>query len=323
MPMLKQPTLPVYSPMPLVRFPIHFRADLSLNSSILFGSPPVATAESAIMVLAPFNDYLGTVWKQANATGIPDAVTVPTNFGLTDPYITSLLTPVTTSTSTNASMVRWSKFCVQVINLDPLSTVQSSVQALCWLQQGFPLGAANSAPNYYSMYTTLAEASTGNGMKTHEISSAKLTGGKCFTTGMIERSAVELTPASLGSGAWNNIYGNSSGSGAIVGNGGSPWAPIVMAFTIPPPSTPPGVVVAGTGASSSLRFRIIVEAVMEMAPAPNNFLYRMAQTPAVTPASAETAWFSHQRTLLKEGWIDLGDHFQPGMRRSVGGYIGV
>jgi len=311
-----QPTLPVFSPLPVVRFPIRFRQDLTLTSSITF--PSTILAQSAIVVIAPYNDYLGAIYTQSNSTGVPDPGTAIVGAGITDPYVTSLLSPVSTLGSTNSPAVRWSKFCVQVIDLDPLSTVQSSMQALCWLQQGVPHIASPTAVNYYSTYTTLAEATTGNGLKTHEISSAKLVGGKCFSTGMMDRSAIELTPVLTGSTAWNALYGNTSGSGAQIGANGY-WAPIVLAVTLPPPTTPIGAV-AGMGLTNTLRYRLIIEAVIEVAPAPNSFLYRMARSPARTGVGSEVAWFNHQDKLLKQGWVDVRSG---GLDRSSKGYLGV
>jgi len=259
-----------------------------------------------IALFAPFNDVLGAFVTQSNATGIPDTTTSPTFTYVTDPYVTSALTPVP-SGAANLPSVRWTNFCVSVYDLDAIATVSQSMQAVKWVQAAIPLAASpltgGPASSYGGMYNSISEMDTNSGVRTREVPIAALLEGVCFRSAMIDRSGLEFTPVATGSAAWTAAYGGqSSGTNASIGSF-LPWAPLVFNVNLPPPTTPVGVSISGTGLVQTINLRFVVEGEIEISPPANNFMYRMGRTQGLGGPAAEHSWFAAQRVLLEQGFV--------------------
>jgi len=305
-PIVKVPLCPTIASIATFRFPVRMRFSRVLTSSIVFGATPTVTAQSAIYVFAPHNDCVAATYTQSNSTGVPDSSSSVVAGYVIDPYLTSLLTNPATSGAANALSIRWSKFCVQVFDLDPLASVQGSVQVLKWTQAGVPLIGSPAAAEYGSVYTSVSEANNVSGIKAHEATVASLVHGRCIESAMLDRSALEVTPVLTGSGVWQSIYGSTTYSTSI----GSfmPWTPIVLVVSLPPPNVATAISTgasASGGVSASLNLRFEVEGEIEVSAPPNSFLSRLAKLQPRGSVSAEHEWFKYQDSILRRGWLPV------------------
>lgn len=315
---------PSFSALPAIRFPVQYRFTITLGSSIVYGVPSAYTAQSAILVLAPFNDCLAGLYIQsqsgstpAAASGIPDATSPMTNTNIVDPYITNLLNPVSITGAANVPSARWTDFCVELLETDAIAGIYSSVQAGRWLQEGVPLVSAGTAVQYKSTFDSLSEMRNAAGMGVQEVPLAALASGLCYKTAMLDRNALEFTPVGLGASPWAAVYGNTAASTSI--GSFAPWAPIVLSIQCPPPGTAPGVVMTGSGQGNAINIRCVVKGMIEVAAAPNTFMSRMAKTIPRGGANAEHAWLNSQDKILKTGFLPL-PHNQ--MTRNPAGILG-
>lgn len=315
---------PSFSALPAVRFPVQFRFTITLGSSTVYGVPNAYTAQSAILVLAPFNDCLGGLYIQtqsgstpAAATGLPDATSPMTNTNIIDPYITNLLTPVSITGAANVPSARWTDFCVELLETDAIAGIYSSIQAGRWLQEGVPLVSSGTSVQYKSTFDSLSEMRNASGMGVNEVPLAALASGLCYKTAMVDRNALEFTPVGLGSVPWVALYGNTSAQTSI--GTFSPWAPIVLSIQCPPPGTVPGIVQTGSGSGNAINIRCVVKGMIEVAAAPNTFMSRMAKTIPRGGPNAEHAWLNAQDRILKTGFQPLPHNM---MGRTPAGMLG-
>lgn len=323
-PKLTHVMCPSFNALPAIRFPVQYRFTVSLSSSTVYGVPNAYVAQSAMIVLAPFNDCLAGVYTQtqsssnpAIASGIPDATSPITGVNIVDPYITNLLTPVSITGAANVPSARWTDFCVELLETDAIAGIYSSIQAGRWLQEGVPLVSSGTAVQYKSTFDSLSEMRNASGMGVNEVPLAALASGLCYKTAMVDRNALEFTPVGLGATPWVSVYGNTAATTTI--GAFAPWAPIVLSVQCPPPGTAPGVVMTGAGSGNTINIRCVVKGIIEVAAAPNTFMSRMAKSLPRGGPNAEHAWLNAQDRILKTGFQPL-PHSQ--MTRSPAGMLG-
>lgn len=258
---------PSFSATPYFTYPVSFK-----TSAIT-----MPANYSVIVVLAPFNDQLGAAYFQAVSP--PNATTAVSPTIITDPYVTSVLSRVSTTGATNAPSVRWTSFCAELLVSDSLANVNNTIQIVRWDQSGVPLVASGAAPEFFSMYSSVQEHP-----RLLEQPSAVFTHARCVRTYMQDRSALEFTPVNTGSSAWSSVYGD-TGTTTDIGSFPAPWAPLVITMS-------------GT---STISLRLVIKGTMEIQPALNSFLTRLAKPRQACPVGAEEAWFRGQRAIYDEG----------------------
>lgn len=302
---------PARSAIPVLSFPVRYRQQATLTSSTTSG-------QSMIAIFAPCNDVLGQIFTQNTATGIPDAgSTLGATVAVVDPYITSMMTPGTNSSSVNAGSYRWTAFQVNVIITDAISAVSQSVQVLKWVQGGIGLASTGTPVNYGSVWVSMGEAINNDGARTFEVSNSRLLEGITVNSAMLDPDALEMTAAQTGASVFYGMYGNTSGvtQRSDVGAGSTPWAPIVFAFTLPPASA------ATVFNTINVRFEIV--GVVEYAPPVNVFTYRLCKTPARGTSAAVDAWMKDQDRLLRQGILASKANVSSGMARTPNYILGM
>lgn len=285
--MAQMPRCPSFNGQSAMRFPVHYRSTIT-----------VVPGTSIISAFAPFNNTLGATYFQSVAPPNAGAIVTSVQF-CTDPYLTSLLTPITTSGANNALSVRATRFCVEFLVTDALATVNQSILINKWRQPGMP-HLNGLAPEFNTVWEALQED-----VNTMEIPMAAALHTRCVNTAMQERSALDFTPVATTTAAWISVYGGTS-STTDVGNYRAPWYPIVMS-------------VANTG-STAITLRVIVKAEFEIIAPPNNWVSRLHQPLPTGGPGAEEAWWKHQRGLHDSNIKSL--HSGP-MNRTSAGYVGV
>lgn len=307
---------PTIASLPTFRFPVHFRQQTQLVSNVNYGTG-ATSGQSAIFVFAPWADVIGVQFKQSNSSGVPDGTTAITSTFFTDPFITSLLTPLTTSSSANVPAVRWTDFCVKVTAKDSVMSTAETCMFLKWTQSGVPVVGTITPVDYQSTYLSMTEAINNSGWKVHEIANAHLLGTRCFRAAMIDRTGLELTPVSTGSSAWQSVYGDTS-STSVVGAYSMPWTPLVIQCGAKPGLVPSGT---GTGGSvASVTYAIEVIGTIEVAAAANNFVSRLATKQPRGGPNGEYNWFCEQDRVLARGLEAVPSN---GMTRSARGPLGI
>lgn len=279
---------PSYNAIDAFNFPVNFRL-----------TKAVASGTTNIGVFAPYNDVLGYIYSQNVSP--PDAVTPVSSNTYTDPFITDILTPQTTSGAANATMARWTEFCIEVMVTDALGTINNTIQFVRWQQAGCPVVGTGAAPEFATVWTAIGEHP-----RLHEQPSAYFAGSKCFHTGMQDRTALEFTPITNGIATYNAVYGTTSGT-ATIGTG-MPWSPIVFAITSP--------------AGSSCTLRIVVKGNIQVSVAPNKFLSRLQKPLSHGDPGAESRWWAKQ-TALKTMPLVMPGGRPTGKGRGVSGYVGM
>jgi hypothetical protein len=260
----------------------------------------VSANNTRIYVLAPWADTLGRRWNQAVYP--PDAATVPTTTTITDPYITDLLTNVTTSGATNSNAARWTSFCVEVTARGELQTMGQTLALLRWRQSGVPLVSSGAAPEFFSTWNSCIEHP-----EYEEYAAAHFVGTNCVTTGMLDRDALTFTKLQNGGTDWTAIYGDTTPEidlGAYM-----PWAPILL-------------IVNNSSSTNAFPVNLTFRGVIQVVPANNRFLARMAKPLPVGNADAESKWWKAQHALLR-----LRPHpvpgVIPGISRTADPYLGI
>jgi len=257
------PPCPSYNAVMAFTFPVAHRSNQFV----------INAGTSALGVFAPFNDVLGNVFSQAVSP--PNAVAVPTQVPIIDPYLTSLLTPVTTSGATNALAARWTSFCVEFMVSDALASINSTMSLVRWTQNGVPLVSTVGASEFFSIYNSINDHP-----KLIEVPCAQLTHTHCLHTSMLERSALDFTPIATGLGPWSTVYGNTASS-TTVGSFNTPWAPIVGLLS----------------SSSNVTVRIVIRGTIQVVAPPNNYLSRLCKKLPVGGPSSESDWWRHCDTM--------------------------
>lgn len=276
------PVCPNFNGVSAFRYPVCHRA---AEFSCLAG-------QSVLGIFAPHNDCLGLIEVQTAFP--PNAATAIAAGAITDSYLTSLLTPVTTSGASNALSARWTRFCVEFMVSDALASVSSTLAMMRWTQPGVPTLTGNP-PEFFSVYKSLYSSD-----ELVEAPCAQFTHTQCLHTGMQERSALDFTPITLGAGAWSNVYGNTAGTTQI-GNYNAPWSPIV----------------AFIGSATAVTIRVIIRGEIEVIAPPNNFLSRLHKPLPLSGVGGEEKWWLAQRAL-KASPLRPTD----GPNRQVKGYLG-
>jgi len=276
---------PSYANIEAFEYPFLYRTDVAC-----------APGNSIIAVFAPVNDFFGYVYTQAASP--PNATTVPTSVGLSDTFLSSLLNPVSTSGATNAVAARFTEFCIEILTKDALSSVNNTVQLVRWTQGGVPLVSSGAAPEFSSTYNSIGEHP-----KLIEEPSAYFTGTKCLHTGMLDRSALEFTPVTLGGTYWNGVYGFTAGTSSI--GQMMPWSPILMTMTT-----------ASTGTASN--FKVIIKGKIQINAPPNNYLSRIQKPIPTGGVGAENRWWENQSLLKRSGLLSTS-----GPGRATSGYVGL
>lgn len=256
---------PCYSAISAFKYPIAYKVTVAVPAS-----------STVIGVLAPFNDCLGTYYKQLVSP--PDTTTAVAQTTIIDPYLTSLLNPPSTSGATNALAARFSSFCVEFMVTDALAGVNNTVSFLRWQQSGVPLTSSGGAVEFNGTWFALGE-----NPGVIEVPCAQLTRTHCIHSGMTERSALEFTPVSTGSTAWANVYANTAGT-ISVGSYNPPYKPIVFA-------------VSNATGSNTVTLRLLIRGVIEVSPPPASFLSRIAKPLPTGGPDAEAKWWRYQAAL--------------------------
>jgi len=279
------PVCPCYNAVSAFRFPVCFRSNAF----------SIAGGGSALGLFAPFNDCLGVIYNQAVQP--PNASTAVTQTTLIDPFLTTMLQPTGTSGAQDNLSVRFTSYCVEFMVTDALSSVNSTLTLVRWVQSGVPLASSGAAPEFYSMYNSMNEH---RGLV--EVPCAQLTRTHCLHTCMQERSALEFTPVPTGSSAWTTGYGNTSGT-STTGSYNAPWVPIVGLLSSP----------------NNVTVRMVIKATVEVVAPPNNFLSRLGKKLPTGGADAEGIWWRYcdrlrtSRLVMTQGL--------PG--RTTAGYVGI
>lgn len=279
---------PSYNAIDAFNFPVTFRV-----------TKGVAASSTVIGVFAPYNDILGYIYQQGMSP--PDALAPVSSVTVSDPFIFDLLTPTSTSGAANASMARWTEFCIEIMVTDALGTVNNTIQLVRWQQGGVGLIGSGNAPEFYSTWNAIGEHP-----RLIEEPSAYFVGTKCFHTGMQDRSALEFTPLVNGTPSYNAVYGSTLGTSNIGAN--LPWSPIMFALTSP--------------AGSSCTIRVIVKGNIQVSVAPNKFLSRLQKPLPSGSADAENKWWKEQH-MLKTMPLVSPQERQSGKGRSVQGFVGM
>lgn len=261
------------------------------------------SARTVIFVAAPCNDVLGATYVQGVSP--PNAAAAITTTPLVDPYITSLLTPITTSGSggstSNSWGVRWAEFCMEVVCPTALASVGGCNTRMCrWPQTGIPLVNSQAAPEFFSTYSSMLEFP-----ETVYTAPANFVAAKCYHSAMRDRSALEFSQIGTGTPTWDSVYGASTAMTSIFGIGaGMPWFPLVFSAT----------------GNSLPEFEVVIKGVIEVLPPANSFLYRVGRVLPSPAPDAEAKWMARQRALATS---PLTTPATQGVNRSAAGYLGV
>lgn len=235
--------------------------------------PRETTETSHIIVLAPCNDVLGGIVKQA---GPLSSATQCTLTPITDSMVTDLLSPVGTTFAINPLGSRYTEFCVEVTSTEALATTANLMYFTRWTQGQVPLasifsGTLNVGAEFATMWNSTMES------EPKPISMGELVKTHCFHTSMNDRGALEFSKFSVGQSTWASCYSANSGGT----NSGVLWDPIVILIrgsTIP-------------------EYTLTVKGRLDVQPAMNTSWYRVSRVPSPPSPSQESNWWKRQRAL--------------------------
>lgn len=277
---------PSYNAISAFKYPIAYKTTIS-----------VPATSTVIGVLAPYNDCLGIYYKQNVSP--PDATTAVAQTTIIDPYLTSLFTPPSSSGATNALAARFVSFCAEFMVTDALAGINNTVSFLRWQQSGIPVTSSGAPADFQGMWLALGE---NPGLI--EVPSAQLARTHCIHSGMVDRSALEFTPITIGSTAWANVYANTAGS-TSTGSYNAPYKPVVFA-------------VSNATGSNTVTLRVLIRGEAEVSPPPASFLTRISKPLPTGGADAEAKWWRYQ-SALNSSPIKMSSGLPS---RRISGYIG-
>lgn len=260
---------PTFSSAPMVSFPTY--------RSITF--PSFNQPTTRLHIICPWSGRLGTTFEQGasppnTTTLVTGGAQVPAQDFL-DPYATSLLSnPNPTGEAWNAVSHRHTRLCVEMTCSHTLSTISGSVRIMKWPYGGVSVVSTRAATDFYDVTESILSQSN-----VIPRSMATFVNTHCTHTAMRDRSAIEFFPASSNSGNWFEVYGKTDGTLDVLGALGCPWVPILIMVT----------------GSSIPEYMLTVKGSMDILPAIQTAMWRLARPPPVPKNGQEEAWWALQR----------------------------
>lgn len=281
------PRPPAYGSVPAVRYPFAYRNTISVDAG-----------STHCQVIAPFNDIMSYTIGQAASP--PNASTAVNTSSFIDPYLTDLLAPTTTSSSTLYSSVRPISMCVEIGCLTPIQTIGASVLAARW-PYGNMADPGATAVSFAQLWGAVSE------MAQYVIQpSAYFASSKCFHSVMRDRNALEFSISKSGITSFKDMYLSPTDPATEATVGCTlPWSPIVLFFL--------------NSSANAQAFNFLYKGEYEFVPPMSSSWLRVAK-PLPPPSSAgETAWWKHCASLNRSGL----SHSAAANGRTVTGFLGI
>ena len=214
---------PSYGAVNAVTYPVSYRARVDLSAG-----------STGIWVFGPYNDVLAGGGIQAAYPS--DAVTAVTNgfggsFYLTDPFLTSVLTPSSTTTTANEPpSLRCVQFCVEMSTTTPISLVNGDFTVGTFNQASVPVVWGNFPSNFKQLADQMDEDPYYKVLPAGE-----LVNGVCHHAFMRDRQGLEFIPIQSGTSAWNNFWVSTQAPASSVtyAGGNYTWSPIIVRLGVP------------------------------------------------------------------------------------------
>lgn len=179
---------PSFGAVNAVTYPVSYRTrvDLSANST-------------GIWVFGPYNDVLAGGGIQGTYP-VDNSTAVTNGFGssfyLTDPFLTSVLTPSTTTTTANEPpSIRCVQFCVEMSTTTPISLVNGDLTIGTFNQASVPVVWGNFPTNFKQLSDQMDEDPY-----YRVLPAGELVNGVCHHSFMRDRQGLEFTPIQSGTG---------------------------------------------------------------------------------------------------------------------------
>jgi len=277
---------PIFSPQRVVTYP-------TLKSFTF----PAATNTSRIHVICPWGGRLGYTYTQAVAT--PDSTTVVLATGdFDDQKAVDLLTPPTGLAGSTQEYypARAVSCCVEINCTQALATLGGGFRITRWGYGSVQLAAGTAAADFKTIADSLVTDATVRFQPFANISSTR-----CLRTFMRDRDALDFVNT-VPLGDWSTIYGAVGGSLSVATSRGAPFAPIIM-------------LVYG---SSLPEYSVTVKGVIQVVPAYDSMLYRLAKPLRPSTPDVESKWWKRQAALSRSGLVIT----DAGPDRAVGPYLG-
>lgn len=299
--MVKPMQCPSYAATPMFEYPFSYRVNFNMGAGT-----------SYIFVVAPINDVLAHGTYQNVCPPSAGAAVAPWNGStldatITDPYLTNLLSGVSTSASTSRPSTRPTSMCVELSAIGPLQALAGEIIFAPWEQgslaaPGFASGGTwTSVPvSFNQIYSNIIELPKYKLQPAAEFSSTK-----CIHLYMRDRTAMEPTFTPTGIDPWIATYmaGYPNNSTSSIGVG-VPWTPMVVYI--------------GNTSSTQQSYSMTIRGTMDVNPALGSAYFRLAKIPPVPTPNAEERWWQHCRALAAYGLRDAAV-----VQRSTAGITGI